>query len=148
MKKSDTDGNLELPKFDVMVKMAKEDPKALEVLRQEMVDQLINEAPQQYHRKLRGLQFKIDMERERSKTPMASCIKLSKMMQESFLELRDTLRKAQQSHMHQLKQFSRSHAGTLDSNQNHSAPPVAHPKHNAKTTTRTADIIKFPLSEA
>ena len=81
----------ELPSFDEMVKMAEEAPEALEQLRNEMCQSVIDSAPPDSQRKLRGLQFKIDMERRRAKTPMASCIRLSQMMHESFSELRDAL---------------------------------------------------------
>lgn len=42
-------------------------------------------------RKLRGLQFHIDMEIRRSKTPMAACIKISEMMHGSLSKLRSAL---------------------------------------------------------
>lgn len=81
----------ELPSFEDMVKMAQDDPEALEALRQEMCEAVIESVPEDSQRKLRGLQFKIDMERRRAKTPMASCIRISQMMHESFGELRDAL---------------------------------------------------------
>ena len=57
----------DLPDFNTLVKMASEDPEGLEKLRREMAENLINQAPKDTQRKLRGLQFKIDMERRRAK---------------------------------------------------------------------------------
>ncbi len=85
------DKALDLPDFDQLVKLAQEDPEALEALRKNLCEALIQQAPKSYHQRLRGLQFKIDMERRRAKTPMAACIKLSSLMQDSFYKLRMAL---------------------------------------------------------
>lgn len=82
----------DLPSFEVMTKLAKNHPKLLEDLRQDMINELIDSAPLDKQRRLRGLQFKIDMEIRKSKTPVASCMQLSKMMMESLSELSDALR--------------------------------------------------------
>lgn len=87
--------SVDLPEFDVLVKMAQDDPEKLEQLRQDACEQLIQSAPEEYQRRLRGLQFKIDMERRKAKTPMAACIKISEMMHDSFEKLRDSLNEAQ-----------------------------------------------------
>jgi hypothetical protein len=86
--------SLDLPDFDQLVKLAQEDPEALEALRKNLCEALIQQAPESYQRRLRGLQFKIDMERRRAKTPMAACIKLSSLMQDSFYKLRAALNEA------------------------------------------------------
>ena len=87
-----------LPEFEDLVKMAKEDPEGLENLRKECIDEIINSAnDEDQRRRLRGLQFKIDMEREKAKNPMAACIKLSQMMHDSFAKLRDLLKELQES---------------------------------------------------
>src|SRR5690606_39594129 len=44
--------------------------------------------------KLRGLQFRVDMERRRAKSPMAACIAISAMMHDSFDQLRQALNEA------------------------------------------------------
>ena len=67
-------------------------PKRLELLRRSMMAALIDSAPnEQMKKRLRGLQFKIDLERERAKTPMAACVTLSEMMHESLAELHRAL---------------------------------------------------------
>ena len=84
----------DLPEFDKLREMAQRDPEALERLRVELCDRLIQEAPEKYRRKLRGLQFRVDMERRRAKSPMAACIAISGMMHDSFDRLRQTLNEA------------------------------------------------------
>lgn len=85
-----------LPDFDDLVKLAQENPEELENLRQRLCDELIQSAPQEYRRRLRGIQFQIDMERKRAKTPMAACLKISEMMHDSFSQLRDALNDVQE----------------------------------------------------
>jgi hypothetical protein len=71
--------------------LAKSDPRALEKLRQEATHALINDAPDHLQRRLRGLQFQIDMEVRRSKSHLQSCIRVSQMMHDSLSEMRQTL---------------------------------------------------------
>lgn len=84
----------DLPEFDKLREMAQRNPEELEQLRVQLCDQLIQEAPEQYRRKLRGLQFRVDMERRRAKSPMAACIAISGMMHDSFDRLRQVLNEA------------------------------------------------------
>jgi hypothetical protein len=88
------DMHYELPSFDVLREMAQKDPEALERLRVQLCDQLIQDAPPAYRRKLRGLQFRVDMERRRAKSPMAACIAISGMMHDTFDKLRQSLNDA------------------------------------------------------
>ncbi len=76
--------------FDEWMTLNQEDPEAFEQRRREMIDQLIQSAPQQHQRRLRGLDFQVSMERRRAQTPMDSCIRLSRLMWESFADLRTT----------------------------------------------------------
>ncbi len=82
----------DLPDVDTLIAMAQEDPERLELLRRSMMAALIDSAPnEQIKKRLRGLRFKIDLERERAKTPLAACITLSEMMHESLAELHRAL---------------------------------------------------------
>lgn len=92
--------NNELPSFEVLSKLAKEDPKQLDVILENQITALIEGAPKKYQQRLRGLQFTIDMERKKAKTPMAACLKISSMMQESFAQLSTALNNAA-SHQHE-----------------------------------------------
>ena len=79
------------PTTDELLKLAQENPEELEALRQREIESLIDSAPASMQRRLRGLQFQIDAKRSTSKTPMAACVAISKMMFDSVYELNDVL---------------------------------------------------------
>lgn len=79
--------NKTLPSFEQLREMALQDPESLERLRKEYIDAAINTAPIEYRSRLEGLQFQIDGQRRLSKTPMAACINISKMMHQSLDQL-------------------------------------------------------------
>jgi hypothetical protein len=81
----------ELPDFDVLLEMAKKRPEQLESLRLELIEDIISSASEDVQRRLRGLQFKVDVTRRTARTPMASCIKISQMMFDSLERLREAL---------------------------------------------------------
>jgi len=85
---------VEMPSFDEMVRLAKDDPETLERIRLQLIEDTIAEAPESCHRRLRGLQFQIDMERRRAGNPMGACIRISKMMHDSLYTMRQTLNAA------------------------------------------------------
>ena len=84
----------DLPEFDKLREMAQRDLEQLERLRVQLCDQLIQDSPEEFRRKLRGLQFRVDMERRRAKSPMAACIAISGMMHDSFDRMRQVLNEA------------------------------------------------------
>ncbi len=84
----------QLPDFDKLLELAEKQPGELERVRIELCERVIAEAPEAYRRKLRGLQFRIDMERRKAKSPMAACIAISGMMHDSFDRLRHALNQA------------------------------------------------------
>ncbi len=71
--------------FSGLSQLADEDPQAFERRRAELIEELIQSAPVAKQHRLRCLQWRIDQERRLCKTPMAACIKLSRMMWESVL---------------------------------------------------------------
>jgi len=78
----------QLPEFDVLVDMARHDPERLEALRVSLSEDIIRSAPNEKTRKrLKGLQFQVDMERRKARSPMAACIKISEMMCHSLKDL-------------------------------------------------------------
>ncbi|MDT8427283.1 MAG: DUF3135 domain-containing protein [Pseudomonadales bacterium] len=81
-----------LPDFDTLVSMHQADPEALEKLRTELTNEIFDQSPEFRRRRLQGLQFRINMELRRAKTPEARCIKLSTLMHDSFVELHECLR--------------------------------------------------------
>ncbi|WP_096087237.1 DUF3135 domain-containing protein [Agaribacterium haliotis] len=80
-----------LPNHSELSKLARENPEALEALRQREIDQLIAGAPAEYQRRLRGLQFQIDSKRQLHSNPMGACIEISRMMMQSVAKLREAL---------------------------------------------------------
>jgi hypothetical protein len=77
-----------LPAFDVLVDMARNDPQRLEQLRLELTSRVIDSAATEQKRKrLEGLQFRVDLERRRARSPLSATIKISEMMCHSLAEL-------------------------------------------------------------
>jgi len=73
--------------FDELLAMAQE-PERLEAYRQREVRSIIERAPYEIRRRLRGLQFQVDAHRRlHNDSPIGACIQLSKMMQDSFYKL-------------------------------------------------------------
>lgn len=77
-----------LPEFDVLVEMARNDPERLESMRRDLVQQVIDSSSNDdMRRRLAGVQFRVDAERQRAGTPLAACIRISQMMCESLADL-------------------------------------------------------------
>ena len=85
---------MDMPSFKEMMHLAKNDPETLERIRITLIEETIAAAPEHFHRRLRGLQFQIDMERRRSSNPMGACLNISKMMHDSLHSMRQTLNAA------------------------------------------------------
>lgn len=80
--------------FDDWANLAQRDPDGFEQRRVCLIEDAITQAPPALQPRLRGLQFRVDMERRRARTPMASCVRLSRLMWDSVVGedgLRDTL---------------------------------------------------------
>ena len=69
--------------LDEWMRLAKRDPVAFEFRRKETIKQTIDQSRTE-KRILEGLQFRLDMERRRSRNPMAACIRLYGMMMDYF----------------------------------------------------------------
>lgn len=76
-----------LPAFDTLLDLAQHDPEALERLRQTLCEQVIANAPETGRERLRGLLWRIDRERQRARSPMASCLRLQTLMLDSLYRL-------------------------------------------------------------
>ncbi len=80
--------------FDEWAALAQTDPAAFEERRSSLIEDFIQNSPNHLQRRLRGLQFRVDMERRRARTPMGACVRISGMMWDAFLGeggLRDSL---------------------------------------------------------
>lgn len=78
----------ELPTFDDFVALLASDPEGFEALRTTLIENEIANAPLKDQRRLRGIQFQVDCARRASKNPIASCVKIQKMLHESAEELK------------------------------------------------------------
>jgi hypothetical protein len=81
--------------FDLAMQLARTDPEAFEQYRKDVIEVLIARAPERNRHQLRCLQWRIDQERERASNPYAACVRLYRMMWDSFAGqsgLIDTLR--------------------------------------------------------
>jgi hypothetical protein len=68
--------------------MARNDPQRLENLRLKLTRSVIEgAATEQKRKRLEGLQFRVDVERKRARSPLAATIKISEMMCHSLAEL-------------------------------------------------------------
>lgn len=77
--------------FDEWAKLAQDDPEGFESRRREVIQAIIVGAPAEQQARLRGLQFRIDMERSRSTTALSACIRLNRLMWDQFTRLRESL---------------------------------------------------------
>ncbi len=87
--------------FDEAMELARTDPEAFERYRQSVIEDLIARAPERSRQHLRRLQWRVDQERKRASNPTAACVKLYRMMWDSFAGecgLIDTIRNPQQPH--------------------------------------------------
>ena len=73
--------------------LAARDPEAFERERRATLDAFIAGASLEHQARLKGLQFRIDLERQRSATPLGASIRLNRLMWDSFTELRSALEK-------------------------------------------------------
>lgn len=71
--------------FDEMARLAKENPEAFEKKRKEMVQEVIDKSSPAIRRRMQGIQWQVDQVRSTSGSPMASCLKISKMMWDSTI---------------------------------------------------------------
>lgn len=87
-----------LPSFDTLMKMAKEDPLALESLRKDLCEQVISRARESSQPRLRGLLWRIDSERRRTRPPLAICLTLHSLMIDSLFELEAAFKHPHNAH--------------------------------------------------
>lgn len=75
--------------FDTWAKLAKSSPEEFEERRRAVIEAQI--ASSGNVRMLQGLQCRIEMERMSARTPMKSCLRLSTLMSDAFLNMNDVL---------------------------------------------------------
>lgn len=77
--------------FDELKDLAVNDPAAFEAYRSSQIEAAISSAPSHMQRRLRGIQFQVDAQRQLHNNPMGSCVKVYEMMQKSLGELSQIL---------------------------------------------------------
>ena len=79
--------------FDVaeLQRLAQTDPAEFERRRLLLVEELIASAPPDIQRRLRGTQFRVELERGRASNALSATVRISRLMWESFNELREQL---------------------------------------------------------
>ncbi|MCW8988557.1 MAG: DUF3135 domain-containing protein [Gammaproteobacteria bacterium] len=82
--------------FEYWSVLASTDPQKFEQLRQDQITAIIERASsQRQQRRLRGLQWRIDLIREQHKdSAMAACIAISELMWETFEQLAELLQQS------------------------------------------------------
>ena len=75
--------------FDTWAKLAKSSPEEFEERRRAVIEAQIADSGNV--RMLQGLQCRIEMERMSARTPMKSCLRLSTLMSDAFLNMNDVL---------------------------------------------------------
>jgi len=85
---------MDIKDFDEWAALARSDPAAFEQRRRAAIESYIAAAPEEHQQRLRGVQFRVDMERARASNPLSATIRISNMMWSSFGELRETLNQA------------------------------------------------------
>lgn len=75
--------------FSYWMDLALNDPEQFESKRAETISRAIENAPAEARLRLERLQWRVDRARERSASPMAATLEISRMMWDSFHTLRD-----------------------------------------------------------
>lgn len=75
---------MDLPDFDTMKELAASDPSQLDAILEQQIEQLMAGVSPDRQRRLRGLQFQIDVQRRLAKNNLDSCIRIANMMWDSF----------------------------------------------------------------
>jgi hypothetical protein len=78
--------------FDAWAALARTSPDKFEQQRRDVVENYISSCRDNL--RMRGLQWSIDMERIRARTPMKSCLRLSTLMWDAFIDLNNALNAA------------------------------------------------------
>jgi hypothetical protein len=71
--------------FDTWSELARTDPERFEALRLAAIERVIAGAPVENRDRLRRLQWRIDQERRLARTPLAACMRISRMMWKAVL---------------------------------------------------------------
>ena len=85
MKKQGSNNENEF-EFQQWMELAQKDPEKFEKKRLELIESVINGAPESMRKRLSGLQWSIDAKLKTSKNPMDGCLTIFQMMMDSVYE--------------------------------------------------------------
>jgi len=71
--------------FDLWSQMARQDPEKFEIMRQQLINDLIEQAPSHFKQRMIGLQWQVDQVRKQANNPMAACLQISQKMWNNVL---------------------------------------------------------------
>jgi hypothetical protein len=71
--------------FDLWSRIAQEEPEKFESMRQQLIDDLIAQAPAHFKPRMIGLQWQVDQVRKQASNPMAACLQISQKMWKNVL---------------------------------------------------------------
>lgn len=77
-----------LPSFDVLMELAQNHPEELEQIRIQLSQEILDDASPRLKQRLEGLNFRMEMERQRAKNPLQCCIRITALMHDSFDRMR------------------------------------------------------------
>jgi len=80
--------------FDTWARLAKDNPAEFERQREAALRATIAAAPSEFRQRLEGLQFRLNLERQRAGTPLGSCVRMNSLMWAGFYRLRKELNQA------------------------------------------------------
>jgi hypothetical protein len=80
--------------FEKLSKLFQDDPEEFEKYRQMVIEEFINNLPEERQQRARGLQFRIDNEMRKIKNPLARAAKMNSMMVDSLMELQGVFKVA------------------------------------------------------
>ena len=66
--------------FDHWSSLARDDPEKFELMRQQLINEVMEQAPEHMKNRLEGLQWQVDQIRNQSDSSMAACITISQKM--------------------------------------------------------------------
>jgi hypothetical protein len=81
------------PRFDFeeWARLARENPEEFESRRTAAIESFIANAPAERVPRLRGLQFRLDAERRKARTPLGAAVRMQALMREQVERLRTAL---------------------------------------------------------
>lgn len=82
---------LELPSYEYLSQLARDNPQGYEALRLELIESFIDSASESNKPRLCGIQFRVDSLRRLSKSSVGSTVRIYELMWKSFLFLNQNL---------------------------------------------------------